>query len=142
MRMRRVVTLLASLAMLTAFHPMVARAHHSAAMYDFTRTEWLVGTVKEIRVMNPHTSLVLVVSNDRGSREIRFEGHGANNFYRVGWRANLVKVGDRIRIRFNPRKEGGEGGFVTGFVTSQGKQIMLDVPSRPADVQAPSDQAP
>jgi len=111
-------------------------------MYDFTRTEWLVGTVKEIRVMNPHTSLVLVVSNDRGSREIRFEGHGANNFYRVGWRANLVKVGDRIRIRFNPRKEGGEGGFVTGFVTSQGKQIMLDVPSRPADVQAPSDQAP
>ncbi|MGH8258460.1 MAG: DUF6152 family protein, partial [Steroidobacteraceae bacterium] len=64
-----------------------AMAHHSAAMYDFTRNVWVGGVVKSIRVINPHMSLTLAVVNPQGkTHDIDFEGHSVNNFYRAGWR--------------------------------------------------------
>jgi hypothetical protein len=106
----------------------IALAHHSAAMFDFTKNTWVSGVVKEIRVINPHMSLTLVVTGEKGTKEVSFEGHSVNNFYREGWRANMVNVGDRIKVRFNPRKDGVDGGFVNGFVTSAGREIAFHLP--------------
>ena len=110
-----------------------ALAHHSAAMYDFTRNQWADGVVKSIRVINPHMSLTLVVGNAPGkTHDIDFEGHSVNNFYRAGWRPGIVKPGDHIKVRYNPRKDGADGGFVNGFVTAQGREIAFRVPGASA----------
>ncbi len=103
-------------------------AHHSAAMFDFTQNRWTEGVVKEIRVINPHMTLTLAVSDGKGARDIAFEGHSVNNFYRAGWRPHMVNVGDKIKVRYNPRTDGMDGGFVNGFVTASGKEVAFRVP--------------
>ena len=105
-----------------------ALAHHSAAMFDFTQNRWSEGVVKDIRVINPHMTLTLVVSDPKGTHDIAFEGHSVNNFYRAGWRPNMINVGDKIKVRYNPRKDGMDGGFVNGFVTASGKEVAFRVP--------------
>ncbi len=44
----------------------------------------------------------------------------------------MIKVGDRIKIRFAPRKDGSDGGFVSGFVTAQGQDIQFGIPKEAA----------
>jgi len=116
-----------------------ALAHHSGALYDFTKNVWVSGVVESIRVINPHMSLTLVVlGKDGKSRAIEFEGDSVNNFYRAGWRPHMVRVGDRIKVRYNPRKDGADGGFVNGFVAANGETVIFrlpggnPVPARPA----------
>ena len=120
-----------------------AIAHHSAAMFDFTKNIWVKGVVKELRVINPHMSLTLVVKDEKGTRDIAFEGHSVNNFYRAGYRPSMVNVGDKIEVRYNPRKDGIDGGFVNGFVTAAGHEIAFAMPGQalptpPADSPAPA----
>jgi Family of unknown function (DUF6152) len=103
-----------------------AWGHHSAAVFDFTRVTQMRGVVKDIRVINPHMSLTLVVTDAKGTRDVSFEGHSVNNFYRAGWRPNLVKAGDRITVNIAPRKDGREGGYVVGFTTASGRLIGFD----------------
>jgi len=113
-----------------------ALAHHSAAMFDFTKRQELEGVVKDIRVINPHMSITLVVADAKGTRDIAFEGHSVNNFYRAGWRPNMVKVGDKIKVMYAPRKDALEGGYVTGFVTAQGREIGFRLPGESASAAA------
>ena len=118
-----------------------ALAHHSAAMFDFTRSAEVEGVVKDIRVINPHMSLVLVVTDAKGSHDVSFEGHSVNNFYRAGWRPDSVKVGDKIKVRFAPRKDGHDGGFVNAFTTAQGKEIGFRPPGATTAAPAPAGEA-
>jgi hypothetical protein len=107
----------------------LALAHHSAAMYDFTKNVWVSGVVKDVRVINPHMTLTLAVPESGGAaRDIQFEGHSVNNFYRAGWRPGLLKAGDAIKVRYNPRKDGADGGFVNGFVAANGQEVAFRVP--------------
>jgi hypothetical protein len=110
----------------------LAQAHHSAAMYDFRKGAEASGVVKAIRVINPHMSLTLEVSDAQGAKNVEFEGHSLNNFYRAGWRPNMIKVGDRIKVRFAPRKDQEPGGFVSGFVTADGREVAFKIPSEAA----------
>lgn len=105
--------------LLTAGAP--AGAHHSAAQFDFRAPATVKGTVKTVRPANPHLRLVLTVSDARGTRDIVYEGHSLSNFYRSGWGPDAVKVGDRIEVMIAPRKDGEDGGYVTGVRTSDGK---------------------
>ncbi len=106
-----------------------AFAHHSAQMFNFMKRGELSGVVKEIRVINPHMSLTLAIDGENGAtKQIAFEGHSVNNFYRAGWRPNMVKVGDHIKVEFAPRKDGQDGGFVVGFTTAQGQEIGFKMP--------------
>jgi hypothetical protein len=49
-------------------------AHHSAVQFDFGNTVSVAGEVKRFRAMNPHMLLVLHVTDEKGSRDIEFEG--------------------------------------------------------------------
>jgi Family of unknown function (DUF6152) len=129
---------LAGLALGCALLP--AQAHHSAAMYDFRKVEEATGVVKAVRVINPHMSLTLEVGDDKGAKDVEFEGHSLNNFYRAGWRPNMIKVGDRIKVRFAPRKDHEPGGFVSAFVTSGGREVAFKIPTEAA-APAPAAQA-
>ena len=42
-------------------------AHHSAAMFDFTKNVWVDGVIKDVRVINLHMSLTLSTPDAKGA---------------------------------------------------------------------------
>jgi hypothetical protein len=53
----------------------VASAHHSAAQFDLSiRDNEVEGIIKVFEAANPHTKIVLEVTDEKGSRDIEFEG--------------------------------------------------------------------
>ncbi len=122
--MRKTGAALAAIALFAACAPQ-ALAHHSAAMFDFTKSVQVKGVVKEFTAMNPHLRLMLVVTDAKGNHDIGFEGHSLNNMYRGGWRPGKVKIGDQITINIAPERDGSEGGYVTSIVTATGEKIGM-----------------
>jgi hypothetical protein len=101
-----------------------AVAHHSAAQFDFRNTVMLSGKVIETRFANPHMRLVLEVTDDeRGTRDIEFEGHSRNNMMRQGLLPGMFAEGDTISIRIAPMRDGTDGGYVVGVRTPDGEEV-------------------
>src|SRR5262245_9488325 len=98
-------------------------AHHSAIQFDFTNTKAVTGVVKKFIAINPHMQLVLRVKDEKGERDIEFEGHSTNNMYRAGYRDNMIKVGDTITVYIAPLKDGSDGGYVTAALTASGTRF-------------------
>lgn len=85
----------------------VAHAHHSAAMFDFNRTVELEGVVKEFQYTNPHSWLLVDVTNADGSVTTwGFEAEGPSTLMRAGIRKSSLPAGTPIVIRGNPMKDG------------------------------------
>ena len=104
--------------------PYVAVAHHSAARFDLTiRDRMITGIVKEFTPANPHTKIVLEVTDEKGTRDIEYEGHSRNNYYRGGWRQGMVKVGDEITLNAAPTKDGSDGGYALGVIAEDGTRF-------------------
>jgi hypothetical protein len=118
-------SLIAAIGVAAAFAlaPIGATAHHSAAPFNFNKPVSVTGTVQLFRVVNPHSHIVLRVTDPKGTRSINFEGHSASNFMRAGFDRGSVKAGDRVSITYAPRHDGGDGGFVLSFVTPGGKTV-------------------
>jgi len=100
----------------------LAGAHHSAAQFDFSKRVTIEGTVKEFNVTNPHTEAVVAVTDAKGTRDWKFEGHSASHFYRAGYTRDMVKAGDKIAILIAPRHDGTDGGLIQAF-TVNGKTV-------------------
>ena len=101
-----------------------ALAHHSAAQFDFTiRDNEVTGVVRVFEVANPHTKIVLEVTDDKGTRDVEFEGHSRNNYYRSGWRVGMVEPGDEITLVAAPMRDGSDGGYVLGVITKDGTRF-------------------
>ncbi len=109
--------------------PRLALAHHSGSEYDFRQMHKLQGVVKDLRIINPHMTMTLVVTDVHGTRAIAFEGQSVNTFYRAGWRPHMLNVGDHITVEFAPRKNGADGGFINGFTTASGVNIAFKLPT-------------
>jgi hypothetical protein len=105
-----------------------AAAHHSAAIFDFRAPVTKTGTVKEVRVVNPHSHLLLTIADAKGTRDWDFEGHSASNFYRSGYLRDSVKVGDKISITFAPLRDGKDGGYIVAFTTAGGAKVGFAPP--------------
>ena len=99
-------------------------AHHSAAQFDFQNPVNVTGVVKEARFSNPHGRIILQVTDaKKGTRDIEFEAHSRNNMIRQGLTPDMMAVGDTITIRIAPSRDGADGGYVTAFITKDGKAI-------------------
>jgi predicted RNA-binding protein with TRAM domain len=46
-----------------------------------------------------------------------------NNFYRAGWRKDMIKEGDTVTVTIAPMKDGSDGGYVTNMKTADGHQF-------------------
>jgi len=104
--------------------PWIAQAHHSAARFDLSiRDNYVTGIVKEFHAANPHTKIVLEVTDKKGTRDIEYEGHSLNNYYRAGWREGLIKVGDKITLQVGPTKDGSDGGYALGVTAADGTKF-------------------
>jgi hypothetical protein len=122
--MKRTLTALAATILLAA----PALAHHSAAIFDFRSPKTLEGKVVEIRVINPHTHVLMAITDAKGTRIWNFEGHSASNFYRAGYTKGAVKAGDTIKITIAPMRDGSDGGYIVAFVTPAGDTVGFAPP--------------
>ena len=86
-------------------------AHHSAAMFDFTKMMKMKGKVVEMRWVNPHVTITLIgsPSTDEAPSEWLMETTSPGNLTRVGgWRRDIIKPGDEIEVSFHPEREAGK----------------------------------
>ena len=117
-------TIVSSISLLVALIPALALAHHSAARFDLSiRDNMVTGIVKEFHVANPHSKIVLEVTDEKGTRDIEFEGHSRNNYYRSGWRVGMVNFGDKITLIAAPTRDGSDGGYALGVITADGTRF-------------------
>lgn len=88
-----------------------AAAHHSAAMFDHTKTVKLVGTIVQFGWTNPHSWISIDVPNASGVTERwSVECNSPNNLARMGWKSTSFKPGDKVTILIHPLRNGDKGG--------------------------------
>ena len=103
-----------------------ALAHHSTAMFDFTKTIELKGTIKSFEWTNPHTWTVVTV----GKAEYGLEGMSPNYLARNGWSKRTLAMGDKVTLKVYPLKDGRKGGFMVSAKLADGT-VLYNLPRRP-----------
>jgi len=93
-----------------------ADAHHSFAIYDANNPRTLEGVVREFRWTNPHSYIVLTVTNDDGSEtDWELEQGPINMLSRQGWTPTTLEPGDRISAEVHALHSGEPGARLIGF---------------------------
>src|SRR5262252_3422209 len=88
-------------------------AHHSATMFDRSKTLTLKGTVVEVHWVNPHVSYLVngTVKDDETPSDWLLETTSPGNLARVSnWTRASVKPGDKVIIDFSPLRESDQHG--------------------------------
>jgi hypothetical protein len=107
-----------------------AFAHHSTAMFDFSKTVELTATVKEFQWTNPHTwTTVTAEGNAKIAGEYGLEGMSPNYLARNGWTKRTLKAGDKVVLTIHPLKDGRKGGFMISAKLADGT-LLYNLPHR------------
>jgi hypothetical protein len=107
-----------------------ALAHHSFAVYDHTRTLNLSGTVTRFQWSNPHAYLDIDVKASDGTvKHYTLEGTSINMMQRIGWRSNMIKVGDQVKAVMAPLLSGDPAGLLLEITLPNGDKKELPVPA-------------
>jgi hypothetical protein len=84
-----------------------AAAHHSGAMFDDQKEVTVTGVVKEFQYTNPHSWLLVDVTNADGSVTTwGFEAEGPSTLTRAGIRKSDFAPGTKLTITGHPMKDG------------------------------------
>lgn len=122
------ITLLAAAASL-AFGA-TANAHHSTAMFDFSKKIEISGTVKDFEWTNPHTWTNVTVEGGKSAGVYGLEGMSPNYLSRNGWTKRTLKQGDKVTFEVHPLKDGRKGGFMVSAKLADGT-VLYNLPRRP-----------
>ena len=96
---------------------MPVAAHHSHGNYDITRWTAMEGVVKTIVFIVPHSIVYLDVKNEKGETKTwALEATNPQTIFLRGVKREDVRVGDTIRVRCHPLRDG-NAGCLLGFVT-------------------------
>ena len=125
-RMR--ITLIAAAASLAAGG--TANAHHSTAMFDFSKKIEISGTVKDFEWTNPHTWTNVTVEGGKSAGVYGLEGMSPNYLSRNGWTKRTLKPGDKVSFEVHPLKDGRKGGFMVSAKLADGT-VLYNLPRRP-----------
>ena len=100
-----------------------AAAHHSATMFEQTKTITVEGVVKEFQYTNPHSWLLVDVTGTDGKVTTwGFEAEGPSTLQRAGIRPSTFPVGSKITITGRPMKDGQPAAIWSFAVTPDGKK--------------------
>lgn len=85
-----------------------ASAHHSiGGEFDNSRQLTVEGVVKEYKLINPHTYIVVAVAGERGSEDWTLTFGPATKLIRgSGWNESTLKAGDRVTATGRPARKG------------------------------------
>ncbi|HEU4691837.1 MAG TPA: DUF6152 family protein [Vicinamibacterales bacterium] len=100
-----------------------ALAHHSAAMFEEKRTITVEGVVKEFQFTNPHSWLLVDVTDKSGKVTTwGFEAEGPSTLQRAGIRPSEFPVGTKLTITGRPMKDGRPAAIWESAVRADGKK--------------------
>ncbi len=101
-----------------------ASAHHSFAMFDYTKSTDLKATVKQFEWTNPHAVIwVTTISDDGSMKDWAIECLSPGSLTRRGWTKRTLNPGDKVSVKFYPLKDGRPGGAF-GLVTLADGTVM------------------
>lgn len=90
---------------ITVAVPVVASAHHSAAIFDRQQVVAFQGTVTKFSWTNPHVYIYVETVDDAGQLvEWEIETDATPILTRSGWTAKSLVPGERATVRVNPDK--------------------------------------
>jgi hypothetical protein len=81
-----------------------ADSHHAfSPVYDGSRTITIEGVLTEFRLVNPHATMTIDVSDDSGNVVTwTVEMAGSLSLTRQGWTTETFAVGERLTVNGNP----------------------------------------
>lgn len=95
-----------------------AYAHHGYAAYEMTKTVTVSGTVTELAMANPHSSLAFDVKDEKGNiNSWAIEFGTLRQLIGQGWTKDTLKPGDGITVSLHPAKNGAHVGVLVGKIT-------------------------
>jgi Family of unknown function (DUF6152) len=101
-----------------------ALAHHSFAMFDAEKKMTLDGTVKEFQWTNPHSWILLTVSDTQGKAEQwAIEMGGPSGLARQGWVPKTLTPGMKVQAVIHPLRDGTPGGQFMAVTLPDGTQL-------------------
>ncbi len=105
-------------------------AHHSlAGVYQMDKSTELSGEAVDVKFTNPHGSMGIAVKNADGSTTKWVMTLGSatalaqRGIGKTG--ANAIHVGDKIKIKFLPAKDGSPLGFLQAVTMPDGRVIQI-----------------
>jgi hypothetical protein len=113
-----------------------AFAHHSFAMYDNDHQLKVIGTVTHFQWTNPHVYIELE-DNDASAKVKRWTIECANPgiLDRVGWKFNMIHVGDKLTVIVAPLRSGESGALLKQVTLPDGRVFSNGAPAGKANIQ-------
>jgi hypothetical protein len=101
-----------------AFVTLAAQAHHSHGQYDETFRD-IEGVVKELHLLTPHSWIYLEVKDASGTPHVwALEATTRPALEKIGVTREYVKVGDTVKARCHPLRDG-TNGCLLGFLKAR-----------------------
>jgi hypothetical protein len=106
------------------------QAHHSGIMFDPVKQVTLKGTIKEYVFTNPHVTIVITVTDDKGQAvDWSIEAASTQALVRSGWRKSSLKFGDAVTIVGRPLKDGRPGAVLVQVTLADGTELGRSGPN-------------
>jgi len=120
---RNTLSVLAALAVFSIVNS-PARAHHAGVMFDSDSEVTLQGVVREFQFTNPHSWLLVDVTNEDGSVTTwGFEAEGPTTMMERGIRKGDFAPGTKLTITGRPMKDGRPAAAWTRAVRADGAEF-------------------
>jgi uncharacterized protein DUF6152 len=106
----------------------VLSGHHSAVLFDLTKTVNLVGTLAKIDWRNPHVLMSVEVKNETGGVEVWTIETGAPSWFRtrtVGKKEFEDEMGRLVTLQVVRAKDGSRYAYVYRINFEDGRSVEL-----------------
>jgi hypothetical protein len=111
-------------------------SHHSFAMFDHDHQIKLTGTVSQFDWANPHVYIELDAADAAGvMKHYTIECANPGILDRVGWKFNMIKVGDKITTIIAPLRTGEPGGLLKQVTLSDGRKFSNGAPAGKPNIE-------
>jgi hypothetical protein len=101
-------------------------AHHGYAAYDMTTTQLIKGTIVNLLLLNPHSSVEFDVKAADGTVEHWFsESANPRNMKLAGFTPDSIKPGDQVTIYYHPSKSGAHVVVLTKVEFADGRVLSM-----------------
>ena len=113
-----------ALAAATTLAAVPVLAHHSGAMFEETKTVTIEGVVKQFQYTNPHSWLLVDVTDKNGKVTTwGFEAEGPTTLQRAGIRPSDFPAGTKVTMTGRPMKDGTSAATWELAVRADGKKF-------------------
>ena len=101
-----------------------AAAHHSFAMFDQNKVNYISGSIKQLEWVNPHVWLHVDFTDPNGKTATwSFEAGSPAQLASLGWKLDGFHPGDKVEVGYRPMKDGSRGGQLMAVKLPSGQKV-------------------